>query len=453
MGSAGIALLLIGYLGAGLGLLAGIGLVRSRGDALRFSGLALVSGWAATGALLSLELVAGLGVSIASVVLTWVAIGVGSLVAARRIPGGPTLAISLPPDRVRRVIVGAAALLLALAVVLLAARSIFSLGGFPGDAWNIWITKSKIVYFFHGLDLGPGGLRQAVSPDYPPLRAAVDASAFSFGGSADPLFLPIQSGIVDIAFLGALVALLAPAVSAAVAVPAAVAIAVLPKFADFVGSELADETVIVQLSLACVCCLLWLQRRDRRLLAVAALMLAALALTKDEGAMLTLSVGIALFVAAAGRRREALFAVAPAAAVFAVWRTWVAVHHLPTNYAYHLTNLFHPIYLIHQSDRIGYGTEQLLRETASVSVSFVAVPFAIAASVLVLYRRDRKLGLFALGAIVLPLIGYDLIYWCSVVEPHRFVDDNVRRVTAPVVVAAAAMLPLLLRRAWRPLDP
>jgi hypothetical protein len=55
----GLAVLDVFLLAAGMGLLYGVGLVRSGRDALRNAGLALVAGWAAVGIIETTALVLG----------------------------------------------------------------------------------------------------------------------------------------------------------------------------------------------------------------------------------------------------------------------------------------------------------------------------------------------------------------------------------------------------------
>ena len=62
-------------------------------------------------------------------------------------------------------------------------------------------------------------------------------------------------------------------------------------------------------------------------------------------------------------------------------------------------------------------------------------------------RRDRRLGIFAGGTILIAYLGYLAIYWIGLPEIHFYLDSSALRIVTPLGVFAAALFPLLLAEA------
>jgi hypothetical protein len=304
------------FLAAGLGLLAGLGLVRGPLDALRLAGLAFVAGWAALGIAASSALMAGAALTVAQGVVLAAAVAAAGLLAAWRVPARSLSgATSSARGAANAVAVGAAAVLL----VYLEALFRRARGAEPSawDTWAFWLPKAKSIVYFDGLDTRPGGFTSFANPDYPPLKPALDALGFRFAGEVDAGALVLQDWALTAAFFGALAALLAPRVRPVILWPSLAVLALLPNFGALVGTLLADGPLAVLFALAGVCGALWLRDREPRLVALAALFVAAGALVKNEGLMLAL-VLVAVLAAVTRLRpwRElACLAAAPVAAV------------------------------------------------------------------------------------------------------------------------------------------
>jgi hypothetical protein len=449
---AGVLVLYLGYAVSGLALLTGAGLVRRFSEAVRWLGLALVAGWAGTGIWLSLVLVAGFDVTVASVVGGWgvaVLVGLGlTRVVAAAPPREPSRRTGRPAGAAAAA-VAASAGLVALMLALGLARALYWHGRFHGDVWSFWIPKAEIIYFFDGLDTAAGGFTSQVSPDYPPLKPALDAAVFEFAGAADPLLLPVHNMLVGTAFVAAAVAILARVVPLWVAAAGGALVVALPEFSDLLGSCLADESLAVEFALAALLVSCWLVRPDGRWLALAALFLTGCVLTKNEGAMLGLTlVGVAMLVSP-GRRSAALLAGVPGLLAFGLWKGWLIAHDVPPNPAQRFSKLLDPGYLAGAADQLAYGAYRLVENVAAKPGWLLAVPLGMAAAS-ALVRRCRPLALLALLVPVLALSGFAVIYWIGpdrifpFEPPHKFVDDNVGRVVAPVALSSAAVLPLLL---------
>jgi hypothetical protein len=82
----GLAALNVVFLGVGTSLLASLGLVRERGEAIRYSGLSLVTGWAAVGIASSYALVLGVGLSLLQIISLASVLAACGLLVSRRVP-------------------------------------------------------------------------------------------------------------------------------------------------------------------------------------------------------------------------------------------------------------------------------------------------------------------------------------------------------------------------------
>jgi hypothetical protein len=432
----------------GTAVLVGLGLVRTRRDGLRFAGLALVSGWAATGVGSSLGLVAGLAMTVAETLALWIAAAAAALALARVVRAARLGPVRREAGRAGRLVAHAGAGLLGAYLVLLGWRSAVPSGLLHADVWNFWLPKAKTIVYFGGLDTGVGGFTSQTSPDYPPLLPALEATAFRFVGSPDVLALPLAHWVVAVAFFAALAGLLAGRVRPAILWPSLAMLALMPMVGRLIGSSLADEPLALLFALAGVCVVRWLDERDWRLAALAGLFAAAGTLTKNEGLLLALILA-AMLALAALRRRGWTTGVAVAAAAllaFLVWKGWLERHGVPGNYAYDFGDLFRPGYLADRFERFEYGSRQLVEELLSPSKWLATVPAALALAA-ALARRRPALTLLVLGTTVLAFLGYATIYWISSVELHFYVDNNVDRVVAPTVVLLGALFPVLLEEA------
>jgi hypothetical protein len=434
---AGLVALDAGMLAAGVALLAALRVAHGLLDALRYAGLALVVGWAATGTLLSLALAVGIHLSVATM------IGIWAVVVA--VAAGLWKLAPLPPWQPARVAAGreAGVMLLgragvAIGIVATAAHCWYPDGRLHPDVWNVWLPKAKIIYFSGGLTTVPGGFTSQISPDYPPLHTGMDAAAFAFMGGAHVLRLPLQSWILSLAFLAALLSLLRLRCPQHVAWLGVGLLSLMPSYTRVVGSGLADDPLAALFALVGVTAALWLVLRDPRLLGLSALFAAAAVMTKNEGSMLVVVTAAALALATRRLLPAAAF-VAPAAVCTLVWRVWQHVHHVPRNFAYDFTKVADVPYLSHRTYRFAYGAAQVSKALASPG-HWLFVPLAL---LLLAALVAGSLRVFALGTFALALLGYVVIYWISPVPIHAYIDSSSTRVVDTIALFAAALLPIV----------
>ena len=444
------ALLLV----AGLGVLYGLGLVRSGRDALRNAGLALVAGWAAAGILESWALVAGASLARSVVAALCVAVAGAGVLAGRRVP---RIRWGIVRERgLLRAVAAAGAAIVAVDLGALLWRAATQGAPLQWDAWAFWLPKARSIVDFGGLDTGAGGFASFVSPGYPPLAPALDATVFSFTGSTDASPLAVESWVLAVAFFAALWSLLSVRVRPAILWPCLALLASLPNVTAMIGSSLGDEPLMLLLGLGAACAGLWVLEREPRLAALAALFVAAAALTKNEGLPPALAMGLTMLAAGlVGSPRRALapalVLVAPLVA-FAPWRIWMHAHRLPPSPDYSLSDLVRPAVLADRFHRLSYAAGALPAHLFSRKEWLVAIPLALVATALAARRRPALsiLALASFGAVIAALLA---VYWIGDRPVGWYVLTSIDRVIAPAVVMATVFLPLLLDEAARPDAP
>jgi hypothetical protein len=433
---------------AGLGVLHGLGLVRSGRDAFRHGALALVIGWAAVGIADSLALILGAPLNRWVVASLALAIAVAGVLLGRRVPGYRLRGMGESGPAAWVAVAGAAIVLVQLAALL--RRALAAGAPTQWDAWTFWLPKARSIVDFGGLDTAVGGFTSFANPGYPPLVPALEASAFSFMGNTTASPLAVQHWIIAAAFFGALASLLAVRVRPAILWPCLALLALLPTFTALIGSMLGDEPLMLLLGLGGACAALWLLERNARYAALAGLFFAAAALAKNEGLPIALVIAATMLGASLARspRRPlapALVLLAPIAAL-APWKLWLRIENVHVSPDYRLADLLDPGLLGDRFDRLSYGARHLPTYIFSTGHWLLAVPLMLAAAILVAPRRPA-LAVLALAPIVAVPAGLLVIYWIGYPPVDWYVATTADRVVASAVVLAAVFLPLLLAEA------
>ena len=449
----GLAVLDLLLLGAGLGTLHGLGLVRSGRDALRHAGLALVVGWAALGIALSTALVLGGPVNRWVCALLALAIGAAGVTLARRVPTRRLRAVGESGPASWVGVAGAAIVVVQLAALY--RRSVTASAPVEWDVWAVWLPKAKTIVDFGGLDTGMGGFTTFAGPDYPPLLPALEASAFSFMGNTDSAPLAVQHWVVAAAFLGAVASLLAVRVRPAILWPSLAMLALMPTFTALIGSSLGDEALMLLLALGAACGALWLLERDPPYAALAGLFLAAAALTKSEGLPNAAVLAATMLLVSVVRRPRrplvpALVLLAPVAAILP-WKLWIRFNDVPAQGDYRATDLLHPGLLADRLDRLSYAADKLPGYLFEPDRWLLALPLMLAAALLAAPRKPG-LATLALVHVAAVVVGLLVVYWVGLPPVDFYVATTAGRLPALAVVPAAVFLPLLLAEA-APVEP
>jgi hypothetical protein len=421
----------------GLSFLRLLGLTSARPASWLDLPLSIVTGWALTGVVLSLVLIAG-GDIAAGLVTAGALAGVASIISWRK-PMGAWSFLPARPSRVGWV----AGAVMGGFLTLFVLRGLWWPGNFHPDVWSFWIPKAKAIYYFGGLDTGLGGFTDQVHPDYPPMVPAIDAAVFTVTGHSDPLVLPLHYSLLDVAFVLAVVSILQRRVGLDVALVSGAVLAALPGFIVLVGSALGDESLVVAATLAVLVVCTGAETRESRFILLAAVFLGAATLVKNEGAMLSLAVVLAAVISrlVRGQRQIAALAGAPAAA-FILWRGWIRANHVPLNPDLRLGRLLHPLWLVHHTHHLRSGIGGLLHQSVGMQWAFVLPVLILVA--LSAGRRSNETSRFSLLVIGFWLLGYAAIYWVSIDAPWTAVAYNVQRVYSPIAVTAAALVPIVL---------
>ena len=444
----GLALLDAAYLAAGLGLLAGLGYVRSARSAARLAGLAFTVGWAAAGVSMVLALVLGLALERWQILAICGALAVGGLGASRRTR---PVTEPAPPSAVG----GQWLALVSIGVLLLYAqalgrRAFAAAASYHQDAWAFWLPKAKSIVLLGGLETGPGGATSFAHADYPPLVPALEAASFRFAGGLEASLLPVQEWVLAVGFVAALGGLLSRRVQPVVLWSSLALLALMPTFGRHNGLSLADQRLAMLFALAGVCAALWLREGEGRHAILCGLLLAAAALTKKEGLLLGLVLVAVLVLASAGELRTrwrtlaGLLAV-PVAAVLP-WRIWLAVNDVASSRDYRLSRLLDPGLLVDRGDRLRIALTELPGYVLGPGRWLLAVPLVLVAALLIV-ARERALAVLIVGTILACFLGLAVVYWVGDLPVESYIDTSAERAVSSLVLFAAALFPLALASA------
>jgi hypothetical protein len=440
------------YLLLGLAVLARLGFVASASSALRYSGLAFAAGWASFGVLASANLMLG-----GSLDGWWLPaiLGAAALLSLG-LPAGTHRAPTSPPAAATwrsRVIVLVLGGMLAVYASAFLARALVAATDTNWDSWAFWLPKAQAIFYFGGLDTGPGGFTSFANPEYPPFAPATEAATLHAMGGVERLALPLQHWVLAVAFLAAVAGLLAPRVPAILLWPFVAMLGLAPALGKYVLSSLADPQVAFLIALGGVAAALWLLERETAYLVLSALFLTAAALTKTEGFLLAAIVPLALVLAEPRefRRRWRALASLVAGPVLALvaWKVWLGANDQPLDSnLYDVTTILHPVALIERLDRMGYAIPQLLDFLLSPDRWLLVVPVAAAVAALAV-RPQPRLAVFALAWLVIAFVGLATVYWIASVDVKWYVDTSAERVVTSIALFAGALTPLLAAEAAR----
>ncbi len=440
-------------LGVGEALLLGLGLVRSRRQALRMAGLAFTVGWCVFGSVVVYALLLGSSLEVLELLALAAVLVAVALTLGRVVPAVADCAERPEHGLASMIAVGAAVCLVGY-LLLLGLHAALTASPTAWDAWAFWLPRAKAIFFFHGLQPHlSGGFLSFAHPEYPPLVPAFDATVFRFAGGAAVLALPFQDWLLAVAFVAAAAAVLSRHVRAAVLWPALCLLALTPQFGASIGNGYTDPQLARLIALAGVCGGVWVLERDGRLLALSGILLAGAVLTKREGVALGLVLAVALTAAARvdGRRGWSCALVLVPALVFAglPWQIWLHVEHV--NYApdYSLRALLHPGSLSHRLSRLRIALEHLPRIALSFDHWILVIPLALLLA-LIAVRIRASLAVLVLGVILLAYVGLACVYWIGTLPIAWYMRTSASRVIASVVLTAGALTPLVAAEILRP---
>jgi hypothetical protein len=463
----GLALLdmLIPIVGAAV--LALIGVAGELGVGVRLLGLAYLTGWALLGVVMSLLLMAGLPLDVASIVVVAAVLFVVCAVWAWRRPVAPPGAGgAFEPSPVDTWMsrIGAAVLCVGGAAALVVAiRSEWN-PAHDFDALFFYLPRADSISTTHHLHAALW--REFPHPEYPPLFPVTTASIFAFAGF-HPTLQPFQQTLLGLAFLLGMLALLDRVAPRRFSVPALALLATTPWFWGSLRSLLPDQTVAYLIAAAALCCVFWLLEPHPAWLALGTLFLAAGTLTKLEGMLSAVALAVVVVVASVlhfGRRgaRAAVYLVGPATIVF--WRIWLHANGLPgTSNVYALSDAVDPSYLDHRFARLRFASRAMAYFWSSMlaqstPLARLGTPWqveawvlGVALAVLLVFaaRSSRTVAITVACWLVLAFAGLDMIYWIGRIPVAVYVAESADRVAETPLMVILTLVPLLLALAFR----
>lgn len=412
-------------------------------ELVRLAGLGYLCAIAASGAIWTLALSAGIPFSLALVCGSILSVGASGLAIGRRL-GRRLPQLASPSGRSTWTIVAGAVGLAAVGVFLEGLFRAARLSGlFEWDAWSFWIPKAKALYYFG--EFGERFLANATAPSYPPLIPLLDAAAFHFMGGPDVVTLHVQYWFLTVGFVVAVAGVLSFRVPAWLYLPFLALVLVAPRTTEKLLTPQADFPLDFLFASAALLVLFWLLDGERAWLVLATILLAGTVVTKREGVLLAaclLGAAALASVRDVRGRWPALGVVAVVIAAVALpWRLWYSAHDLPAEAPLAIAG----------TDRLWPSLRLAVDVFFDPNLWSVIGPLAAVAVLLALLARAWIAGAFAGILMLLVLLGGAWITWIFAdipVTAEESVNPIVRYIAAAVLLAGVAT-PVLLAEAWR----
>ena len=429
-------------------LLWGVRGLRSWGELLRLSGAAYMTGVAALGVALSIELVLSVPFRLATVALTCLALTVAGLVLGQALGREHPFARGGSSGGIGLVAAAYGALVVVYVEALFRAGRLAALSNY--DGWAFWVPKAKAIYLFGGLD--ERFFRDLPNPTYPPLVPALEAAAFHAMGSADVVTLHVQFSFFLAGFVAAVAGLLAPRVHAALLWPLLLLVLVAPRIVARSLEPQADFLLDYLFALAAVLVALWLVERRTWQLCLASLFLTGAMLTKREGQLLAACIVIGALAASWATRRVAwpriVLAGGCALALAVPWRLWFDSRDLTGEFP---SSGF--LGLFEHLDRPWPAARSVVSFLLDFELWLLVLPLAATAVLLAFAGGARVLPTYAALVYGLAIAGFVWVLWSFTELELPFVQDEgvnpIVRLCGSLVILSAGLVPLLLDAAWR----
>jgi hypothetical protein len=443
----GLLVLNVFVLGVGAGVLWGIRGWRWWTDLARLAGVAYFLGLSALTIVAMLELVVGIPVEPATILLSGAGIFVAGIAVGRR-RGFAAPALRPPGWRFPGISVFAAIFLAGIVVYFEAFLRASRLAGVARewDSWANWLPKSRSLYLLGRFDLD--FLALVPQPQsYPPGHITIQAFAFHAMGSADTVTLHLQYWFMAAFFAVGVIGVLARRVRHAILFPVLLAVVVAPYLLDWLTTVYADLPYGYLIALAALLVILWIEERKPWLLAAATVVLAGAMVTKREGMLFAACVLLAGLVASFAERRQLwprlLAAGLAAFALVLPWRIWFVAHGFPgdgpeTGYLRAFS------YLERVWPSLKISVTMLFHE----ELWYFATVLAAAAILLALLGGAWKVSLFAATFLAAGVAGVTWVVWSNTFLVPVFDDWAIRRFTGTTALVLGVLTPLLLERAW-----
>lgn len=200
--------------------------------------------------------------------------------------------------------------------------------------------------------------------------------------------------------------------------PVLVLIAIAPESLQNIQLGLADVTGSTLLGAGSVALGLWFQRGEGSYLAVASVLIAGAANTKDEDLIGAAAVLIVAAVALLVRRRPGQLrgfaaAVAVVIAFVGPWRIWVSAHHLTDSVSPPIPRGLSPIYILDRLNELHLSLTAMI-STALSGFPWLAPTFLAVCIVCLASGHARRTAAFYLGSFILIAV---MLLWLYTTTP------------------------------------
>jgi hypothetical protein len=317
------------------------------------------------------------------------------------------------------------------------------------DGWTIWMRKARVLTehgsLWHGYWTNP--VYDISHRDYPLQISIFEALHGRAAGELDSahvlgyLWLTVVGFVWAAAYLMHAFGKVRPLVWA----PVLLLVATAPAVLEQVTGD-ADLLMAFFACLGAAAMAFWLRDGDRRLLALAAIFLAATANTKNEGAAFVVALLVVAFVIVLVRRLDWRSYVAAGIGVVAFgiapWRLWISAHGIEPEIQ--IGQGLHPGYLWDRIDRLGPTIDAINGQLADQSRWAYVLPIAAVLVAFALFSGlGRRVAAYYLGTFVLVWAVFVWNYWISPIELSWYLATSVTRVVSvPIFICVAAVLHL-----------
>ena len=317
------------------------------------------------------------------------------------------------------------------------------------DAWAIWALKGHALFAFGWADpsVFAGTSYRFANLDYPLLLPSLEAIDFHAMGAFDTRLVHLQFLLFLAAALLALATLLRDRVPPLLLWCSLLAVALAPAVFDQLLTAYADLPLGLVFACGVAAGGRWLLTNERWSLAVAALCFGGVLLTKNEGSLFVAAAFLGLIVAARSRWRPLAVAATADLLLLLPWKIYVRVHDIHSiNYS--LGDSFD---IDHLRGRLGIGRiafRALGGEMIDPLQWGLLLPLFVVLTVVALALGLRTLPLYGIVLTLVSWLGLSWIYVISHFEYSSYLDSTKQRVIASIVLAGAALTPLLAAEAW-----
>lgn len=348
-----------------------------------------------------------------------------------------------------------AALVAGVPLVLLGARASYH-ALFQFDAISNWVTKAIVIWsgghrltgvldprFFARPDLHPQS-----HLEYPVGLNALYAWDFHWMGTADTWVVHLQLALLLAGAIGTAWALLRPIVPALPLSAGLAGLVLMPAQVDRLLSAYADLPLACVWAAGAIVLMRWRAERERYLLALATVLLAATVAIKQDGGFYDVAIYGGLGIVLAVEERRRLLELSASAAIAALttlpWRIYNAAHGIgSTDIRPGLSRMRA------ETGNLRPTIDGILHVFVSRGTLF-ALPLAVAFAVACIVKQRRTEAVPFLLAASLVVVSIVLIYWNAAVNLPLVLIPALARILTGLIVLAWLLLPTLVYGALAP---